>query len=289
MSATRRTSTGNIDWITVGVYAFLVILGFFSVYSATYNKAHSALFDFGAIHGKQLIWVGVSAVLAVFIMNIEADFFNKFALFIYAFFILLLILVLAIGKEVNGAKAWFGVGDFGIQPSEFAKMSTALMLAKYISGSESKLMTWKTRGNVAVIIGIPALLVLLQPDVGSVLVFVGFVFALYREGLSGNILLIGLAAIVLGSSSIIAGSNKITLPLVGETTGVAWIMISIGVLCWLSIMFIRNFVPPRNRRTLYIVTLSAGIAASSFSFGVNYIVDHVLKDHHKTRIYVLFG
>lgn len=289
MSRTRNSELGKVDWITVSIYAFMVIFGFMNIYSATYNPAHASIFDFSSFHGKQLIWVGVSAVLATLIMYVEGDFFNKFAMPIYGLFCLLLALVLVVGKEVNGAKAWFGVGDFGIQPSEFAKMATGLMLAKYISGSESKLISSKTRLWVAAIIGIPAGLVLLQPDVGSVLVFVGFVFVLYREGLSGNILLIGLAGIVLGSSSIIAGAATAHLPFAGEVSGVWWIIISILILGTLGFLMVKYFVPPRNRKSLYWIVVASTIAAASFSFSINYVVDNVLKDHHKTRIYVLFG
>ncbi|MDZ4751489.1 MAG: rod shape-determining protein RodA [Flavobacteriales bacterium] len=289
MSRTRETNIGKVDWITVGIFAFMVIFGFMNIYSATYNPAHTSMFDFDTFHGKQLIWIGVSAILAVLIMYVEGDFFNKFALPIYGFFTLLLVLVLLIGKEVNGAKAWFGVGDFGIQPSEFAKMATALMLAKYISGSESKLIGLTTRFYVAAIIGLPAALVLLQPDVGSVLVFIGFVFVLYREGLSGNILLVGLAGIVLGSSSIIAGAAKASFPFAGEVSGVWWIIIALFIIGLLGVWIIKTMVVPRNRKRLYWIVIVSTVAASSFSFSVNYVVDHVLKDHHKTRIYVLFG
>jgi len=284
-----HSGIGNVDRVTVLIYLFLVFFGWLNIYSAAFNPGHPSIFDFDAEYGKQFMWILVSFALSAFILYIEGTFFIKFAGPIYAFFTMLLILVLLIGKEVNGAKAWFGVGSFGIQPSEFSKVGVALFLAKYITDSGEQFKKWKTRIIAAMIIGVPALLILRQPDVGSVLTFVAFILVMYREGLSGNVLIIGLGAIVFGVLSVVSGAGDITLPFVGVQSGVWLLIIVVSVLGILSWILVRNFVVPRNRRPLYWILSISVVASSLFSYSVSYMVDSVLEKHHKERIYVMLS
>lgn len=285
----RQSHIAHTDWTLVILYAVLVLFGWMNIYSSAYDFDAPGIFSFSQEYGKQFIWILISAVLAVLVMNVEGDFFSKFSWAIYGFFILLLMLVLVIGKEVHGAKAWFGIGDFGIQPSEFAKMSTALMLSWYISNSNTKFRTWRTRLTAAAIIAVPAGLIMLQPDVGSVLTYIAFILVMYREGLSGNILIIGLGSIVFGVLSVVSGASKVSLPFFGEQSGVWTLIIVVIVLGLLALLFIRNFVPPRNRKPLYLLIAVSVVASSLFSFSVSYIVDKVLEPHHKERIYVMLS
>lgn len=287
MNNNRHSAFGNIDWLTVLFYLLLVVFGWMTIYSAAYDEARPNMFDFSREYGKQAIWIGISLFLAVFTLYVEGDFFNKFAWAIYAFFIFLLVLVLLVGKEVNGAKAWFGVGDFGIQPSEFSKIGTGLLLARYISTTGAKFKTWRTRLTAAGILALPAALILLQPDVGSLLTFVAFILAMYREGLSGNVLIIGLGAVVFGVLSIVSGASTIDYPFAGEASGVWVLVIIVVILSLIALGIIKYFVVPRNRKMLYWIVGIAATASSVFSLSVNYIVDKVLQDHHKTRIYVM--
>ena len=280
---------GKVDWVTVSLYVGLVLFGWMNVYSAAYDPLHPNIFDFSQEYGKQFVWVSISFVLATLILYIEGDFFNKFALPIYGFFMMLLVLVLLVGKEVNGAKAWFGVGSFGIQPSEFSKIGAGLLLAKYISASNTKFANWKTRIIAAGIIGFPALLILLQPDVGSVLTFTAFILVMYREGLSGNVLIIGLGAIVFGVLSIVSGAGNIDFPFAGVQSGVWLLILIVALLGILSWIYVKNFVVPRNRKTLYWVIAISVAASTAFSYSVSYIVDNVLEQHHKERIYVMLS
>ena len=289
MRTERQSHIARTDWILVGVYAVLVLFGWMNVYSAAYNFDHPNIFSFSQEYGKQFIWILVSAVLALLVLNIEGEFFQKFSWVIYAFFILLLVLVLLIGKEVNGARAWFGFGDFGIQPSEFAKMATGLMLAQYISVSKAKFRTWRTRFTAAAIIALPACLILLQPDVGSILTSIAFVLVMYREGLSGNILIVGLGAVVLGVLSVVSGASDVHLPFAGMQSGVWVLIIVIIVIGLIALLLVRNLVPPRNRRSLYLVIAASTLASSLFSYSVSYLVDSVLEPHHKERIYVMLS
>jgi rod shape determining protein RodA len=279
----------RLDWTTLIIYIALVLFGWMNIYSAAYDPLHPNLFDFSQEYGKQFIWVLVSFFLALLTLYVEGDFFNKLAIFIYGFFVLLLVLVLIIGKEVNGAKAWFGFGDFGIQPSEFSKIGVGLLLAKYISSSGSQFKNWKTRMMAAAIIGLPALLILKQPDVGSVLTFTAFIFAMYREGLSGNVLIIGLGAIVFGVLSIVSGAGMIDFPFAGEQSGIWLLVIIVSIISILSWVYVRNFVVPRNRKTLYWIVAISSVASIAFSLSVSYIVENVLEGHHRERIYVMLS
>ena len=279
----------RLDWTTLIIYIALVLFGWMNIYSAAYDPLHPNLFDFSQEYGKQFIWVLVSFFLALLTLYVEGDFFNKLAIFIYGFFVLLLVLVLIIGKEVNGAKAWFGIGDFGIQPSEFSKIGVGLLLAKYISSSGSQFKNWKTRMMAAAIIGLPALLILKQPDVGSVLTFTAFIFAMYREGLSGNVLIIGLGAIVFGVLSIVSGAGMIDFPFTGEQSGIWLLVVIVSIISILSWVYVRNFVVPRNRKTLYWVIAISSVASIAFSLSVSYIVENVLEGHHRERIYVMLS
>src|SRR5690606_3251480 len=197
----------------------------------------STIFDISLNSGRQLIWIGTSVLLIIAIMVIDFRFYNSFAYFFYGFVILLLILVMLFGTEVAGAKAWFEIGPFRIQPAEFAKFSTALAVAKYLEGSMVKLDRTKDLLIVGVIIALPAIFILLQNDTGTAMVFAAFVLVLYREGLSPIFLILGIAAVTI---------FVLTL-MVNEL----YLMISIGILTLLIIGI-------GKKTTKRIVTVVAG-------------------------------
>lgn len=289
MSLPRQHPLANVDWLTVIVYGIMVIFGWMNIYSAAVVDANPSPFDISQEYGKQFMFILISSFLAFLVLYMEGEFFNKFAIFIYITFILLLGLVLAVGTTVNGAKAWIQIGGFALQPAEFAKIGVGLMLAKYISNTKTRFNDWKPRLMAGFIIAVPAALILLQPDVGSLLTFVAFILALYREGLSGNILIIGLGAVVFGVLSIISGFNRIDYPYFGEQSGVFILMSIVFVIGTIFMLLVRNFVVPRNRRKLYLITFLSTAAAIGFSYSVNFMVDGVLQKHQKTRIYVTLG
>ncbi len=290
MNATRRQDIRrNIDWVTIGLYAVLVLVGWTAIYSANYDPAQSEIFKFNADHGRQIIWIGVCAFIALILLNTEGEFFIRFSVISYALVLILLVLVLLIGKKVGGARSWFGVGSFGIQPSEFAKTTATLMLAWYVAQAGSRFKALKTRLTAALIIAFPAGLILLQPDAGTVLVFAGLVFALYREGLSGNILLFGFGAIILAVVAILTGASTLDYPLLGEQSGIFALLLGLILLGGLLIFGVRGFTLPRYRPKNYRFVLAVLIASLGFSYAVNYGVESVLKPHQRERIYVLFG
>ena len=168
--------------LLIGVLS-LMFIGILTVYSVAYNAKHPMIFDFTQKYGKQVLWLGVSLFLGFLILLIDADIYRKFAEFIYLFTIVLLIIVLFM-PPVNGARAWLGIGSMGIQPAEFAKISTALLLSKWIDDTNIKLQNTRSIAEILGIILLPCILVALQPDAGTLLVFTSFFFVLYREGIS---------------------------------------------------------------------------------------------------------
>lgn len=294
MSAPRKNILSNVDWITVLLYLALVIFGFMNIYSAALVEDKPNFYDFSQEYGKQFWFIVVSLFVALMILYLEADIFSRFSVIIYVMFVLLLGLVLipGIGQERGGNQAWINLGFFKLQPAEFAKIGVALLLAKYISSTKAKFNDWKTRMISVAIIGIPALLILLQPDVGSLLTFVAFTFVLYREGLSGNVLFVGLGAIVIGVISVIAGHATFDYPFIEEKKPMSAIWLAIVIAFILGILLIaavRNFVVPRNRTRMYLIVGISTVLSCGFMGSVQYIMEDVFKPHQRSRIYVTFG
>ncbi len=246
------------------------------------------MFDSTQEYGKQFIWICTSGVLALVILLFDGDFIKRSAPIVFGVTTLLLVLVLIFGKEVNGAKAWFGFGSFGIQPSEFAKLGTALMLAYYLSQINIKIEQTSTKVKATAIIAIPALLILLQPDTGTVLVFTAFILVLYREGLSGNILLLGLLAMVLAVFSLLLKATSVDF--FGTPIGGQYIlMIFIVFLSVLAFFFIQRFILPRYRRRNYMLLVGTAVGSLLFIGTLDQVFENVLEPHQKIRINILLG
>ncbi len=263
-------TASKLDWLTIMLYALLTILGWLNIYAAVYDEQlHSTIFDISLNSGRQLIWIGTSVLLIIAIMVIDFRFYNSFAYFFYGFVILLLILVMLFGTEVAGAKAWFEIGPFRIQPAEFAKFSTALAVAKYLESNTIKIDKAKDLFVLGAIIALPALFILLQNDTGTALVFAAFVLVLYREGLSPIFLILGIVGIVI---------FVLTL-MVDEV----YLMIAIGVLTLLIIGI-------GKKTTKRIVTVVSGaVLVMGIIFSVDYVVDNVLQPHQQNRIKALIN
>jgi len=184
MQFRRASLIGSIDWLTVAIYLLLVIIGWVNIYSAGYSEESSSMFDLSQQYGKQILWIGMAAVLAIFTMSIDQRFFETFAFVIYGFFILLLLSVLFVGIEVNGAKSWLDFGFVRLQPAEFTKIGTALALAAWMSRYNFNLNNTRDFMLMLGIVALPMLLILLQNDMGSVLTYTSFVILFYRRGLS---------------------------------------------------------------------------------------------------------
>ncbi len=175
----------------------MLIMGWFNIYAAVYNEEHKEILDLTQRYGKQFIWILATLILAVFIVVIDSRFYLFFSYFIYAGVMLLLVLVLVLGKEINGARSWFEFGSISLQPSEFAKFGTALGLAAYLSNKRQDLTKIKSIMPAIGIMLFPALLTALQPDMGSTIVFFAFFIVLFREGLSPFVFVSGILMVIL--------------------------------------------------------------------------------------------
>ena len=269
----RNRIIGRIDWVTVLIYLSLVIIGWLSIFSAKYNELHPSIFDFSMEYGKQLIWIGVALFFGFIILLIDAKFFNAFSLWIYFFFLTSLIMVLVYGKATKGATSWIEFGPIKFQPSEFAKMATALALAGYLSRLDIDLRKRKDRIVSFAIILLPMALVLLQNDTGSALVFVSFIFVLYREGLpyAGWLMAAGVAAAILFVFTLL------------WTQKVMYIIL--GVLLIFAIIYLIL----SKKRDIIIPLIIVFAIGFGFVFSVDYAFNKVLQDHQRSRIEVLLG
>jgi len=265
----QKSILNNIDWIIVLLYLVLVFAGWINIYAAVYNEEHKSIFDISQAYGKQLIWIASSIVLALIILMIDAKFFSAFSYVIYILHILLLIAVLLIGKEIAGSKSWFQVGSFALQPAEFAKYATNLVVARYLSTLNINVKSLRTLIRVIFLLGLPSVLILLQNDTGSALVYVAFVFVLFRQGMSGNILFVGLLAVILFILTLLVNQ---------------YIVIGImGAIALVSVFFMR-----KNRRDIFTV-IALFVLVGAYVYSVDYAFDNFLEPHHKKRINVLIG
>ena len=259
----------NIDRWMVVIFLLLVAMGWVSIYASVYNDEHQSILDFSQNYGKQAIWIGGSLLIALSILIIDGKFFAAFSYPIYIIFILLLLVVLVVARDVKGAVSWIDIGSFKLQPSEFAKFATNMALAKFLSTLDIRMKDMKTKIVSLLIIGLPAVLILLQNDTGSALVYAAFVFVLYREGLSGNILIFGFLAAVLFVMTLLV--PKIVL---------------FSVIGGIGLVF--YFFVRKKRQNIMII--AAGVLiASAIVFSVDYAINHVLQEHQRTRINVLLG
>jgi rod shape determining protein RodA len=246
-----------------------MLLGWLMVYSAVYDENHSSIFDMSQRYGKQLLWIVLSLLLGAVILLIDAKFFNAFAYPIYLIVMLMLVGVLLFGSTIAGSKSWFQIGGFAIQPAEFAKFATALALASYLGKLNRDLILWKTRLTAFAIIGLPAVLILAQYDTGSALVFTVFILVLYREGMSGALMIIGGIAAFLFVMTLYFDQ---------------WYVIGgLGFLFGIGLFLVKR---NRSNITKMLVLLAVGV---SFVFSVDYAFEKILEPHQRTRINVLLG
>ncbi len=272
--ARQEKISKNLDWISVFLFIVCVVMGWLNIYAAIYNPEHPmwlgdpGFFDTNA--GKQLIWIGTTALLIIAILVIDHRFYETTAFFIYGFFIFMLLAVLVVGAEIKGSNSWIRFGGFQIQPAEFAKMATALAVAKYVSTPLVNLSRFKDQFSVALIILVPPILILISHETGVALVFAGFMVLLYREGLPGVYPASLLSVIALFVLSLIYPIWKIFI-------GVA---VLAGLIIWLL---------PRYERKTRSIFLIIGIAFSMgiFATGVDWAVNNVLQPHQRNRIRVL--
>lgn len=303
---------GHIDWPLLIVYGLLLIMGIATVYSVAFDPEHPNLFDFSQKYGKQVIWLAVSLFLGLLVFLIDSDIYRKFAIPIYLVIISLLVVVLFM-PPVNGARAWLGIGTMGIQPAEFAKIGTAIVLARFLSTLNLKQQNINTVLIANSIILIPMGLILLQPDAGTFVVFTAFLFVMYREGVTYDPMVLGLINLIPGIKFkqtwvgshfipilfIVVFIAVITLLFSNQTiafesfpdvklTGIYGVVFFLFLFILLAYLGMRWFMSKRERRRSLVIAIFAFILSSGIAIAVNYIFQK-LATHQKDRIELVLG
>lgn len=321
--ATRNKLWANIDWITFFLFLALSLLGWINIYAAVYDESHKSILDFSQRYGKQMIWIVAALIIGFTILIIESNFFVFFTWVFYGLTIFLLILVLFAGVEINGSKSWFIVGEFRIQPAEFAKFATSLAVAKLMSGYNFRFSSPGAVARVIAVIAVPALLILLQPDTGSAIVFVSFLLVLYREGLSGVVLFFAVLTVLLFILSLLVPNYillmilflgallahyilnqrfKLIYIVLGITMGMTGVVyltdqiagtgldpefIVLGGLIPTVAWIIFRVLKQRMKRTMIIIVVF--LSSVAFTYSVDFVFNQILEQHHRDRINELLG
>ena len=273
----------DIDWVLIALYSVLIFMGWINIYAATFNENYQSIFDMSQSYGKQMMWICTSYFLAWVILMLDPRFFSRLAYLIYGVCIALLIGVLIFGTEIKGAKSWYTFGGFSFQPSELAKFGTALALTFYLTNLNKKFSGFFTRIKALTILLIPVGLILLQPDTGSVLVYASFIFVMYREGLSGNFLLLGLGAIAIFILALLLNTTTIELPFDIILPGQTMMVVAIGLI------FLVLYSLFKKIKKVKWVLLASFLMVSGYIFAVNYSFNNVLQKHQRARINELLG
>lgn len=319
----RNNIIANLDWISILLWLVMMAYGWMNIYSANIMEAEGGVFDFSQRYGKQLIWIGASFLIAVVIMVLDAKFYIHFAYILYAILVVVLAGVLVFGKEINGARSWFVIGGFQLQPSEFAKPITALALANMLTSHNFNIRSLKHLFRAGAIMVVPPLLILLQPDLGSVLVYTAFIFVLYREGFSGNIMMMLLALMILFLATLILDKSIVLLTVVmaallifayvGRSVRNAFLcllgfglsfgavyglnqlfetglsLFTTGLIAVIPLSLYLVFRGLKDRTYPALKVLAGAMIALLFMITINYAMNNVLKPHQQHRIYVTLG
>ena len=266
--AKSESLTGKIDWITVLLYVILVFLGWVMIYSSVYTDECKSIFNPTLRSGSQLQWIIGSVIIAFVILIIDSRFYVTFSYPIYAFLMVCTVSVMFIGVVVKGQRNWIRIGGFQMQPSELAKVAVSLALAKYLSSLNVDLRKWADKWKAFAIIGVPMMIILVQGDAGSAVVFATFALVLFREGLESYFLIVGSVVIVLSVLALL------------------FTPLSIGI----GLTILAGIIAYQLRRKK-LIWFIAGIYLVSFAyvFSVNYSFNKVLKSHQRDRINVLLG
>ena len=258
--------SGGLDWMAVLLYTTLVLLGWSNIYAAVYDETlNQHIWDLSLNSGRQLLFIVGAVIIVMGIIIIDMRFYETFAYVIYGVFIVLMLLVPFVGREVAGNKAWLGIGSFGVQPSEFAKFATALAIAKFIGSVGFRMDNLRNQAILFAMILIPLGLTILQKDAGTALVFSVFVLVFFREGMSPFLLVVGISAVAIFVLTLLI-PNQLYLHL-----GIVLILIAMIAL------------GKKKIKRIVILTVGALIISGVIE-SVDYIVNDVLKPHQQNRI-----
>ncbi|NVJ47017.1 MAG: rod shape-determining protein RodA [Cytophagia bacterium] len=259
----------DLDWLVVFIYFILVALGWFNIFASVYDPvADQSILDISLNSGRQLIFIGVALVPILVILLLDFRIYESFAPIYYGLMILLLAGVLIFGREVNGAKAWFEIGSFRLQPAEFTKMATALLLARFVSSTGVKLSDFSSQIKAFLILALPIGLIMLQPDFGSVIIYASLVIPMYREGFPSIYLILGFTIGVLFILTLLVPEN--------------YIFIGIG-----TVTFIAAIMQWKRPKRLIPVALIA-IVVTGFVMATDFILNEVIYEYQRKRVEAIF-
>jgi len=261
-------SESKVDFVTLLLYLSIVTIGFMSIYSSS-NAGGEFSFGLSTNYGKQLVWIAISLILGAVLFLIDVRFFEVFSYAIYGIWIGLLVVVIFFGREVHGARSWFELGGFRLQPAEFAKFGVALALARYIADIDVNMQSRRNQLITTMLIALPFILIVIQGDAGSGLVFLSLILVLYREGLSGAVLIIGITALTIGVLTIAFGGVPVAI-------GVLIITGVVTAFTYTNRQFLKRFA-------LVILVVLA------FTSSVQIFFQKVLESHQQIRIEVMLG
>jgi rod shape determining protein RodA len=301
----------------------LIIIGWFNIYAAVYNEEHTRIIDLSQRYGKQFVWILATLVIAVFVVVIDTRFYFFFAYFVYGGLIFLLIMVLILGKDINGARSWFQIGSLSLQPSEFAKFGTALALAAYLNSIKHDLSRLRIFMISIAIILFPAFLIVLQPDMGSAVVYFALFIVLFREGMSPYIFVSGLIMAILFFFTLIFNNIYLTIGIIATAFILAWFVTrkwklcleGLGVFIIVSlIIYTFNSLIIKTLKDEYIFFISiilSGIVYGIYFYNkkavslliifvflvgslayvnsVDFVFNNLMKPHQKERVEILLG
>lgn len=254
----------RIDWLSILFYALLVAIGWINIYSTTFSEADPSIINFDALYGKQLLFIGASIVAIIIILALEANFFERFSSVFYLISMVSLLGLFVFGKTIAGATSWYNLGFFNLQPSEFAKLATALALAKYLSDIQTDIKHKKDQLFAFVIILIPVLLVIPQPDPGSALVFFALVFVLFREGLPLFYLLIAFLLVLVFLTTLMFGTT--------------WVTIFLAMI--ITLLFL---LKKKSFKIPILPLVGAAVVTILFSLSVNFVFNNIFEQRHRDR------
>jgi rod shape determining protein RodA len=266
----------SVDWVSIFLYFALVIFGWINIYAAVYDpEAKKSIFDMTINSGRQLVWILTAILLIIMIMVIDFKFYETLAFVIYALTILLLIAVLFFGREIAGSKSWFDLGFIRLQPAEFGKTATAIAIAKYLDSTNAKLDDLKPLVIVGILILMPAVLVLLQGDTGSAIVYASFIILLYREGFHNFFMVLGIFLVLLFIATIFLRYEYMD-----------YLLFGIGILGIIGLLLVYFSSMRKKWQMSGLVLIGCGISLA-LVLSVDYIISDIMLPHQQKRIDVL--
>lgn len=259
----------HIDWVSVLIYTALVVIGWMNIYSSDLKPDSDYIFDLTQNYGKQLFFIGFTILLIIIVLTLEGKFYERFSSVIFGASLVLLAGLFVAGKTIAGQRCWYAIGTFTLQPSEFAKAATALALAKFLSDPQINLKNLNHQILALLVIGLPILLILPQPDPGSALIFISLIFVLHREGLPSWYLWTGAFAIILFIMALLLKPQYVIL------------ITFIGV--------VLHYLKSRRINRNILASAIVFVLMAGYSLSVDYVFENVFKQHHRDRFNILLG